>query len=70
MSTLFKLESALSLRDIQPAIQRTVNYRLVFGGDLDESELANWEVENGDDSEWLDYFMHGSTGKCSVATVS
>ncbi|PBK71609.1 hypothetical protein ARMSODRAFT_1016622 [Armillaria solidipes] len=61
MSTLFKLESS---------IQRTVDYRLVFGGNLDESELANWELEDGDDSEWLDYFMLGSKGKCSVATVS
>ncbi|SJL08540.1 uncharacterized protein ARMOST_11906 [Armillaria ostoyae] len=61
MSTLFELESALS------PIQRTVDYRLVFGGNLDESELANWELEDGDDSEWLYYF--GSKGKCSVATV-
>ncbi|KAK0236723.1 hypothetical protein EDD85DRAFT_952669 [Armillaria nabsnona] len=70
MSTLFKLESALSSCVVQPAIQRTVDCRLVFGGDLDESELANWEFEDGDDSEWLDYFMLSSKGKCSVATVS
>ncbi|PBK92487.1 hypothetical protein ARMGADRAFT_1080557 [Armillaria gallica] len=70
MSTLFKLESAFSSSVMQPAIQPTVDYRLVFGGDLDESELANWELEDGDDSEWLDHFMHGSTEKCSVATIS
>ncbi len=36
MSTLFKLESALSSSVMQPAMQPTVDYRLVFGGDLDE----------------------------------